>query len=246
MRIEFNKPQREPTFQVTLDVLKLSPCYHAFLITAEVPEIYMHQFLNTIKKIKDTDAYQFKLDKQKFQIDIKVFHEILQICLRLLNQDFVEPPSDEEMVPFIKELGYTGKYDMLSKIYINQMYQPWRTFATVINRCISGKSTCLDRLRPSRTQILWGMFYKKNVDFVALRWEDFMFQAENRDISSAHKENMPYPRFIKVIINHFISKDKSISMRNRINLHIIRDDSLLAIQDSEEYNIYLAVATGEV
>ncbi|GJU43997.1 hypothetical protein Tco_1201263 [Tanacetum coccineum] len=58
MRIEFNKPQRETTYQVTLDVLKHSPCYLAFLITAEVPEIYMHQFWNTIKKIKDTDAYR--------------------------------------------------------------------------------------------------------------------------------------------------------------------------------------------
>ncbi|GKF70493.1 hypothetical protein Tco_0203550 [Tanacetum coccineum] len=73
MIIEFNKPQREPTFQVTLDVLKLSPCYPAFLITIEVPEIYMHQFWNTIKKIKDTDAYQFKLDKQKFRINTKYF-----------------------------------------------------------------------------------------------------------------------------------------------------------------------------
>nr|GEW83994.1 retrotransposon protein, putative, unclassified [Tanacetum cinerariifolium] len=89
MRIKFNKPQREPTFQVTLDVLKLSPYYPAFLITAEVPEIYMHQFWNTLKKIKDTNAYQFKLDKQKFRIDNKVFREILQICPRLLNQDFV-------------------------------------------------------------------------------------------------------------------------------------------------------------
>ncbi|GJT30317.1 hypothetical protein Tco_0910592 [Tanacetum coccineum] len=71
------------------------------------------------------------------------------------------------MVPFIKELGYTGKCDMLSEIHTDHMHQPWRTFATVINRCISGKSTCLDRLRPSRAQILWGMFYKKNVDF---RW----------------------------------------------------------------------------
>ncbi|GJT17736.1 retrovirus-related pol polyprotein from transposon TNT 1-94 [Tanacetum coccineum] len=43
-RIEFNKPQREETYQVTLDALKLSPCYHAFLITAEVHEVYMHQF----------------------------------------------------------------------------------------------------------------------------------------------------------------------------------------------------------
>ncbi|GKC50483.1 hypothetical protein Tco_1073228 [Tanacetum coccineum] len=38
---------------------------------------------------------------------------------------------------------------------------------------------------------------------------------------------MPYPRFTKVIIDHFISKDKTIPMRNRINLYTVRDDSLL-------------------
>nr|GEW48192.1 hypothetical protein [Tanacetum cinerariifolium] len=65
-RIKFSKPQRETTYQVTLDALKLSPCYLAFLITAKVPEIYMHPFWNTIKKIKNTNAYWFKLDKQKF------------------------------------------------------------------------------------------------------------------------------------------------------------------------------------
>ncbi|GJT03637.1 hypothetical protein Tco_0838099 [Tanacetum coccineum] len=43
-RISFSKIQREATYQVTLDALKLSPCYPAFLITAEVPEIYMNQF----------------------------------------------------------------------------------------------------------------------------------------------------------------------------------------------------------
>ncbi|GKD46358.1 hypothetical protein Tco_1271003, partial [Tanacetum coccineum] len=31
-RIKFSKPQREATYQVTLDALKLSPCYPAFLI----------------------------------------------------------------------------------------------------------------------------------------------------------------------------------------------------------------------
>ncbi|GJW68986.1 hypothetical protein Tco_0123410 [Tanacetum coccineum] len=38
---------------------------------------------------------------------------------------------------------------------------------------------------------------------------------------------MPYLRFTKVIIDHFISKDNSISMRNKINLHTAHDDSLL-------------------
>ncbi|GKD24608.1 hypothetical protein Tco_1230822 [Tanacetum coccineum] len=136
---------------VTLDSLKLSPCYPAFLITVEVPKVYMHQFWNTIKKIKDTDAYQFKLDKKKFRIDTE-------------------------------ELGYTSKCDMLSEIHTDHMHQPWRTFAAIINKCISGKSTSLDRLRPLSAQILWGMFYQKNVDYAALLWEYFMFQADNREI----------------------------------------------------------------
>ncbi|GJQ96686.1 hypothetical protein Tco_0007825 [Tanacetum coccineum] len=201
-RIAFSKPQREETYQVTLEALKLSLCYPALVIIVEVLEIYMHQFWNTITKIKDTDAFSFKLDKKKCQVDIEVFHEILQICPRILNQYFIAPPSKEELVTFIQELSYSG-------------------------RCISRKTTGLDRLRESRAQILWGMYYKKNVDYAALLWEDFMYQADNREISSARKKHMPYPRFTKVIINHFISKDKTISMRNRINLHIIRDDSLL-------------------
>ncbi|GJX39730.1 hypothetical protein Tco_0253033 [Tanacetum coccineum] len=63
-RIAFSKPKREETYQVTLDALKLSPCYPTFMITTEVPEVYMHQFWNTIQKVKDTDAYRFKLDKK--------------------------------------------------------------------------------------------------------------------------------------------------------------------------------------
>nr|GEW38789.1 hypothetical protein [Tanacetum cinerariifolium] len=82
-RIEFSKPQRDEKYQVTLDALKLSTCYPVFLITAEVSDVYMHQFWNTIQKIKDTYAY------------------------RLLNQDFVEPTSKEDLVPFIQELGKT-------------------------------------------------------------------------------------------------------------------------------------------
>ncbi|GKF05060.1 hypothetical protein Tco_0035728, partial [Tanacetum coccineum] len=42
-----------------------------------------------------------------------------------------------------------------------------------------------------------GMYYKKNVDYVELLWEDFTYQIDNR----GHKkqEKMYYPRFTKVI-----------------------------------------------
>ncbi|GJW92864.1 hypothetical protein Tco_0172536 [Tanacetum coccineum] len=104
-RIKFSKPQRETTYQVTLDVLKLSPCYLAFLITTEVPKIYMHQFWNTIKKIKDTDTYQFKLDKKKFRIDTEVFREILRFVLDSLTKILLNLPPKKKWIHLSKNSG---------------------------------------------------------------------------------------------------------------------------------------------
>ncbi|GKD32352.1 hypothetical protein Tco_1247861, partial [Tanacetum coccineum] len=107
-RIEFSKPQREATYQVTLDALMLSPCYLAFQITAGVPKIYMHPFWNTITKVKDSSSYQFKLDNKKFRVNVEVFRDILQICPKLPDQPFDIPPStDEEIESFISEHEYT-------------------------------------------------------------------------------------------------------------------------------------------
>ncbi|GJZ84671.1 hypothetical protein Tco_0650010 [Tanacetum coccineum] len=91
MMIVLTKTQKEATYQVVLDTLTLSPCYNAFLITADVPEIYMHQFWFTISKIKDSSTYKFKLDNKTFKIGVEVFREVLQICPRLPNQSHGEP-----------------------------------------------------------------------------------------------------------------------------------------------------------
>ncbi|GJZ44415.1 hypothetical protein Tco_0591670 [Tanacetum coccineum] len=115
-RIKITKPQREATYQVTLDTLKLSPCYPAFLITTRVPEIYMHQFWNTVTKVQDSSSYQFKLDNKRFKVNAEVFRDILQICPKLPDKPFDIPPStDEEIVSFVYELGYTE----ILKLYLN-------------------------------------------------------------------------------------------------------------------------------
>ncbi|GKD21961.1 hypothetical protein Tco_1223664 [Tanacetum coccineum] len=75
---QISKPQRKDTYQVTLDALKLNSCYPAFLITARVPEIYMHQFWNTVTKFKDSSSYQLKLDNKKFKVNAeKLYHSSL-------------------------------------------------------------------------------------------------------------------------------------------------------------------------
>ncbi|GJZ57818.1 hypothetical protein Tco_0613312 [Tanacetum coccineum] len=74
------------------------------------------------------------MDKKKCRVDTEVFCEILQICPRLPDQEFIVPPSKDDLVSFIKELSYSGRYEMLSATYTDQMHQPWRTFAAIINR----------------------------------------------------------------------------------------------------------------
>ncbi|GKB86124.1 retrovirus-related pol polyprotein from transposon TNT 1-94 [Tanacetum coccineum] len=70
MRIdpEMKRP-KETTYQVVLDALALTTCYPAFMITADVPIIYMHQFWDTVHK--HDSLYRFKIDNRKFAIDVK-------------------------------------------------------------------------------------------------------------------------------------------------------------------------------
>ncbi|GJS68135.1 hypothetical protein Tco_0682700 [Tanacetum coccineum] len=101
-------------------------------------------------------------------------------------------------------------------------------------RCVSGKSTDLDRLRPSRAQILWGMFYQKNVGYVALLWEDFMFQADNREISFTHDTLLGTLKFVSKTKDY--QKYGALIPEEMINQ---------AIKDSKEYKTYLKFASGK-
>ncbi|GJR00537.1 hypothetical protein Tco_0523521 [Tanacetum coccineum] len=110
------------------------------------------------------------------------------------KQVFDDLPLEHDILSFIKDLGHTGDITYLTDVNVHYLYQPWRAFSTVINKCLSGKEIGMDKIRLSRAQILWGMFNKKNIDYVYLLWEDLMFQIENKDAKKTNK--MSYTRFI--------------------------------------------------
>nr|GEY29981.1 hypothetical protein [Tanacetum cinerariifolium] len=223
-RIPRGLTPKEPTFQVVLDAIAITPCYLAFLITADVPKVYMHQFWNSV--YKHDPFYRFKLDKKKiFKPTLEVFRDIFQICQRVHGRDFDALPSEEDIVSFLREIGHTGEINSLNDVVVDQMHQRWRTFAALINRGLFRKTSSFDKLRLSRAQILWGMYYQKNVDYMELLWEDFIYQIENRVFKK--KENIYYPRFTKAIIHHFLIQDKTLSCRNKIGMHTSKDDYLI-------------------
>nr|GEU52916.1 monodehydroascorbate reductase [Tanacetum cinerariifolium] len=135
------------------------------------------------------------------------------------SAQFIDPPFEEEILAFIRKLGDSRNIKSLFDAKVEILPQPWRTFGTIINKCLSGKVTGNDLLLLSRAQILWGMYYQKNVDYVNLLWEDLVYQIENK-VSKKNKD-MYYLRYTKVIINHFMLKDQSIPRRNKEGTSVI-------------------------
>nr|GEZ95463.1 hypothetical protein [Tanacetum cinerariifolium] len=230
----------ESTLQVVYDVLRRSPFFKAFLVTADVPEIYMQEFWAT------TYVHQlsiiFKMDKRKNIVDLEAFREMLHISPRVPDQTFNELPFEEEILDFLRFLGHSAQIKTLTDVNVNKLFQSWRSFAAVINKCLTGKSSGFDSLRLSQAQILWGLYHKRNIDYAYLIWEDFVYQVKHKKQKKSNE--MYYPRFTKVIIHHFMMKKHSIPRRNKVNWHYFRND-ILFLTIKVAYKEYYACATRE-
>ncbi|GKC50650.1 hypothetical protein Tco_1073395 [Tanacetum coccineum] len=157
---------------------------------------------------------EFEKCNMRLKTDIKPKEATFQATVSVHRQVFEDPPLEQDILSFVRDLGHTRDITYLTDVNVDYLHQPWRDFSTVINKCLSGKETGMDKIRLSRAQILWGMFHKKNIDYVYLLWEDLLFQIENKDAKKTNK--MSYPIFTKIIIGYFMSKDQYISRRNKM------------------------------
>ncbi|GJY47602.1 hypothetical protein Tco_0436665 [Tanacetum coccineum] len=184
----------------------------------------------------------FKLDGKSHTVNVDNFRDMLKIYPKLPGQKFEEPPLKEDILSFIRDLGHIGEIKFLSDVNVNHMHQPWRSFAAIINKCLSGKTTALENL---------------------------VFQVENKN--SKKNNDMYYPRFTKVIVDYFMAKDPTILRRNKMFWHYAMDDFMFttirviskhkdtqeydailpkhltnqAMLESESFKTYRAYATGE-
>nr|GEZ56994.1 hypothetical protein [Tanacetum cinerariifolium] len=208
------------------------------------------------------NAQRLRIGQSNFRLppDIQSKEPTLQVVYDVL----------QEILEFLRFLGHSTQIKTLTDVNVNKLYQPWRSFATVINKCLTGKSSGIDSLRLSQAQILWGLYHRSNVDYAYLIWEDFVYQVEHKNQKKSNE--MYYPRFTKVIIDYFMTRKPSIPRQNRVNWHYVRDDVLFStikvvsrhqttqqygvilpielttddIRNNKAYKEYYACATGEV
>nr|GEZ40181.1 hypothetical protein [Tanacetum cinerariifolium] len=235
-RLPSDIQSKEATLQVVYDVLRNSPLFGAYQVTADVPEIYMQEFwstaklhhnsicfkIDTRKSVLDLEAFRemlhislripnqpfadlpteeeildflrflghshdiryltdvnataklhhisirFKIDTRKSVLDLEAFREMLHISPRIPNQPFADLPTEEEILDFLRFLGHSHDIRYLTDVNVNKLYQPWRSFASVINKSLTGKSSRVDSFRLSQAQMLWGFYHRINIDFAYL------------------------------------------------------------------------------
>ncbi|GJT55838.1 retrovirus-related pol polyprotein from transposon TNT 1-94 [Tanacetum coccineum] len=172
--LDLQKKQRNPIFQITVDILQNINFFRAFTASASIPAIYIQQFWNTLTYEAKTRAYSFQLDENRFILDLNILRESLEITPIDQAHQFVSPPSGDEIMDFVNELGYTEELYFVSRMAVNNLYQPWRAILLMINQCLTGKTSGYDRPRYPVLQMLWGIITSTNVDYAELIWEEFV------------------------------------------------------------------------
>nr|GEV47681.1 ribonuclease H-like domain-containing protein [Tanacetum cinerariifolium] len=180
-RLRSNLKYKESTLQVVYDVLKLTPFYKAFLVIADVPEIYMQEFWAI--------AIVHHQNNKKHIVNLEDFREMLQICPRIPNQQFDELPFEEAILTFLRELGHNDEIKMITDVNINKLHQSWRSFDAVINKCLSGKSTGRAQGCQKSNEMYYPHFTKVIVNF---------FMTKDQSIPRRNKNTQQYGAILPI------------------------------------------------
>ncbi|GJY84220.1 hypothetical protein Tco_0497596 [Tanacetum coccineum] len=166
---------------------------------------------------------RFKINNKKHILNLDQFRDILQICPKVGNKKFEEPPFEKEILAFLASLGHSGEIRKITDVNVNN-------------------------LRLSQAQILWGMYNNKKVDYAYLLWEDFIYQIKNKNTKKGNA--MYYPRFSANRQLCSSAKGPSIPRRNKVNWHYARDDPMFTtinvISRNEDTQLYGTILPAEL
>ncbi|GKB24545.1 hypothetical protein Tco_0863946 [Tanacetum coccineum] len=208
--LDLQKRKKNPIFKIDVDILQNTNFFRAFTASAS-------------------------LDENWFTLDANLLREALEITPIDQAHPFVTPPSGDAIMDFVNELGYPQVIHFVSSMAVNHLYQPWRAILSMINQCLTGKTSGHDRPRYPVLQMLWGIITSTTVDFAELMWEEFVqaiqtFLTDKANLGSPTKKGkkdkphvIPYCRFTKLIICH-LGRIHNIHQRSASPFHLAEED----------------------
>ncbi|GJX60483.1 hypothetical protein Tco_0291873 [Tanacetum coccineum] len=148
---------------------------YALTATADVPVVYLQQFLRTVSKVPGPeDTIKFMLNTQEFIYTLDMFRDTLHLPVETPDNLFVAPVNIETIEVFMNKVGYQGVVDKVSAFYTKNLAQPWKTMFKVFNRCLTTRTSGHDQTKINILKLFHVVINRTNVDYAALLWWDFM------------------------------------------------------------------------
>ncbi|GJZ20471.1 retrovirus-related pol polyprotein from transposon TNT 1-94 [Tanacetum coccineum] len=175
---------------------------------------------------------------QWFDLTKDTLRDALQITPVDTNNAFSSPPTPDALIKFVNDLGYSKVVRTLSDVVTNDMFQPWRALTTVINLCLTGKTSGFERPRAPVLQILWGIVNRAHIDYAERMWEEFTQSIhtfiEDKKNLAQHTQGKKKAtlivilsvRFTKLIVYYLQSKHK-FHPRPGSPLHLPNEEPVL-------------------
>ncbi|GJW86758.1 hypothetical protein Tco_0162098 [Tanacetum coccineum] len=223
-KVDLEHVQCPPESKILTNIIKNHPLRFSIAASSSVPWIYMAQFWHTLKEDGSKYRLTFMLDKKELSLTLDDFRTIFHLPqANADNHDsFVTPPSFLDMVPFYKQqLGFTMELKTSSSFKTTGLLHPWQTLCKIFSKCLTTHVTGWDQPPLQIMQMMYCFVNNIHVDYAELLWEGLYY-------SLHHPTSLiPYPRFTKIIISHYMTSFPEISRRARDRYHNLKDDDIM-------------------
>ncbi|GJR67022.1 hypothetical protein Tco_0013087, partial [Tanacetum coccineum] len=221
-KVNLEHVQCKQKSKILTNIIKNHPLRFSIAASSSIPWIYMAQFWHTLKEDGSKYRLKFMLDKKEISLTLDDFRIIFHLPHANDNNhnSFVPPPSFSDMVPFYKQqLGFTIELKTSSSFKTTGLLQPCQTLCKIFSKCLTTRVTGWAPLQIM--QMMYCFVNNIHVDYAELLWEGIYYSLHHPTSS------IPYPRFTKIIISHYMTSFPEISRRARDMYHNLQDDDIM-------------------
>ncbi|GJU57017.1 retrovirus-related pol polyprotein from transposon TNT 1-94 [Tanacetum coccineum] len=101
------------------------------------------------------------------------------------------------------------------------LLQPWQTLCKIFSKCLITRVTGWDQPPLQIMKMLYCFVNNIHVDYAELLWEGLYYSLHHPTSS------IPYPRFTKIIVSHYMTIFPEISRRAQDKYHNLQDDDIM-------------------
>ncbi|GKA26127.1 hypothetical protein Tco_0712236 [Tanacetum coccineum] len=222
--VDFEQVQCPPESKILMNIMKDHPLRFSIVASSSVPWIYMAQFWHMLKEDGSKYRLTFMLDKKMLSLTLDDFRTIFYLPQATDNNhdSFMPPPSFLDMVPFYKnELGFTMELKTSSSFKTTGLLQPWQTLCKMFSKFLTTHVTGWDQPSLQIMQMMYFFINNIHVNYAELLWEGLYYSLHHPTSS------IPYSRFTKIIISHYMTNFPKILRRARDIYYNLKDDDIM-------------------